>query len=85
MNKPAAAQSEIRIGQVGLARNTPDYHPLIVLNMVLGQLGIIERYVVWLGDPKLAIWMIVAAVLWEGTPFYTMNFLAGLAVIPAEL
>jgi multiple sugar transport system permease protein len=56
-----------------------------VLNMVLGQLGIIERYVVWLGDPKLAIWMIVAAVLWEGTPFYTMNFLAGLAVIPAEL
>ena len=29
--------------------------------------------------------MIVAAVLWEGTPFYTMNFLAGLAVIPAEL
>ena len=32
-----------------------------VLNMVLGQLGIIERYVVWLGDPKLAIWMIVAA------------------------
>ena len=36
VNKPAAAQSEIRIGQVGLARSTQDYHPLIVLNMILG-------------------------------------------------
>ena len=36
VNKTGAAQSEIRIGEVGLARNTPDYHPLIVLNMILG-------------------------------------------------
>jgi len=36
VNKPGAAQSEIRIGQVGLSRSTPDYHPLIVLNMILG-------------------------------------------------
>ena len=36
VHKAGAAQSEIRIGEVGLARNTPDYHPLIVLNMILG-------------------------------------------------
>jgi zinc protease len=36
VDKPGAAQSEIRIGEVGLARSTPDYHPLIVLNMILG-------------------------------------------------
>jgi zinc protease len=36
VNKPGAAQSEIRMGEVGLARSTPDYHPLIVLNMILG-------------------------------------------------
>ena len=36
VDKPGAAQSEIRIGEVGLARDTPDYHPLIVLNMILG-------------------------------------------------
>jgi zinc protease len=36
VNKPGSAQSEIRIGEVGLARSTPDYHPLLVLNMVLG-------------------------------------------------
>jgi multiple sugar transport system permease protein len=56
-----------------------------VLNLVLGRLGVIDSYIVWLGDPKLAIWMVVAAVLWGGTPFYTMNFLAGLAAIPNEL
>jgi zinc protease len=36
VNKTGAAQAEIRIGEVGLSRSTPDYHPLIVLNMVLG-------------------------------------------------
>jgi predicted Zn-dependent peptidase len=36
VDKPGAAQSEIRIGCVGLSRSTPDYHALIVLNMVLG-------------------------------------------------
>ena len=36
VDKPGSAQSEIRIGEVGLARSTPDYHPLILLNMILG-------------------------------------------------
>lgn len=36
VDKPGAAQSEIRIGEVGLSRDTPDYHRLIVLNMILG-------------------------------------------------
>jgi predicted Zn-dependent peptidase len=36
VDKPGAAQSEIRIGEVGLARSTPDYHALLVLNMILG-------------------------------------------------
>jgi zinc protease len=36
VNRPGAAQSELRIGQVGVARHTPDYYPLLVLNAVLG-------------------------------------------------
>jgi zinc protease len=36
MHRPGAAQSELRIGHVGVPRSTPDYHALIVLNMVLG-------------------------------------------------
>jgi predicted Zn-dependent peptidase len=36
LNRSAAAQSELRIGHIGPARSTPDYHALLVLNMVLG-------------------------------------------------
>ena len=36
VDKPGAAQSVIRIGQPGVARNTPDYFPLRVLNTILG-------------------------------------------------
>ena len=36
VDKPGAAQSQIRIGCVGVARSTPDYHALQVLNTILG-------------------------------------------------
>ncbi|MDX1933189.1 MAG: pitrilysin family protein [Capsulimonadales bacterium] len=36
VDKPGAAQSVIRIGQVGVARDTPDYFPLVVMNAILG-------------------------------------------------
>ena len=36
VDRPGAVQSEIRIGHVGLARTTPDYFPLVVMNTVLG-------------------------------------------------
>ena len=34
--RPAAPQSELRIGHVAAPRNTPDYHALVTANMVLG-------------------------------------------------
>ncbi|MBB4638604.1 M16 family metallopeptidase [Longimicrobium terrae] len=36
VDKPGAAQSEIRIGHPGVARNTPDYYALLVMNTLLG-------------------------------------------------
>jgi zinc protease len=36
IDKPGAAQSQIRIGWVGVARSTPEYFPLGVLNTILG-------------------------------------------------
>jgi predicted Zn-dependent peptidase len=36
VDRPGAAQSELRIGQVAVPRKTPDYHPLLVLNAILG-------------------------------------------------
>ena len=34
--RPGAPQSELRLGHVAVARNTPDYHALVATNMVLG-------------------------------------------------
>jgi zinc protease len=36
IDRPAAAQSELRIGHVAVSRRTPDYHALVVANLVLG-------------------------------------------------
>ncbi len=35
-DRPGAAQSELRIGHLGVSRATPDFHALLVLNSVLG-------------------------------------------------
>jgi zinc protease len=34
--RPGSAQSELRIGHLGVARTSPDYHALVTLNLVLG-------------------------------------------------
>jgi len=39
----------------------------------------------WLIDPHLAMWSIMAIVVWKGTPFMTVALLAGLQSIPDEL
>lgn len=37
VDKPGAAQSQIRIGWVGVPRSTPDYFPIRVLSTILGE------------------------------------------------
>ncbi|HEX6925244.1 MAG TPA: pitrilysin family protein [Longimicrobiaceae bacterium] len=36
VDRPGSVQSELRVGHVGVARSTPDYFPLIVMNTILG-------------------------------------------------
>lgn len=36
VDKPKAAQSSFRLGGLGVARSTPDYYPLMVMNTALG-------------------------------------------------
>jgi predicted Zn-dependent peptidase len=36
VHRAAAAQSELRVGHVALARRSPDYHGALVVNMILG-------------------------------------------------
>jgi multiple sugar transport system permease protein len=56
-----------------------------LLNIVLMSLGLIDSGIAWLAEPKLAMWSVIAVVVWTGTPFYTMHFLAGLQAIPKDL
>lgn len=55
------------------------------LNGLLYGLGLIKRYVVWLGDPRLALITVSLAVAWRWLPFMTLLILAGLQGIPIEL
>lgn len=36
VDRPGSVQSEIRVGHLGLPRNTPDYFPVLVMNAILG-------------------------------------------------
>lgn len=56
-----------------------------VLSQTLLQLNVVDHYVLWLANKSMTMGSIIAAVVWQGTPFYIMNFLAGLASIPQEL
>ncbi len=55
------------------------------LNGLLQQLGIIDNYVIWLGDAHRALNLIILADTWKVLPFYVLMFLAGLQSIPHEL
>jgi multiple sugar transport system permease protein len=56
-----------------------------VFNNALTNLGVIDRPILFLADPDLAMWSLLASVIWQGTPFWTMTFLAGLQAIPTEM
>jgi multiple sugar transport system permease protein len=53
-------------------------------NFLIAVFGM-QDVISWLGDPKIAMASVVAVVVWSGTPFYTMSFLAGLKAIPKEM
>ncbi len=54
-----------------------------LVNSVLGQLGIIENPIVWLG-PGLAMFSCILADVWKTVPFVAIILLAGLKSIPDQ-
>ena len=52
------------------------------LNKLLLQLGIIQQPVVWLGEPKLALNVIILADTWKMLPLFIIMLLAGFSTIP---
>lgn len=55
------------------------------LNPILEALGIISQPVAWLSTPSTAMASVIAVNVWAGIPFFTVNILAGLSSIDAEL
>lgn len=43
-----------------------------------------DTLVQFLANPRNALWSVIAVVVWQGTPFYTMMFLAAMQAIPVE-
>jgi multiple sugar transport system permease protein len=56
-----------------------------LINNVLVRFELIDETISWLSDPNLAMFSVIAVVVWQGTPFFTMGFLAGLQSISKEL
>ena len=56
-----------------------------LINNVLVRFELIDETISWLADPDLAMFSVIAVVVWQGTPFFTMGFLAGLQSISKEL
>jgi ABC-type sugar transport system permease subunit len=56
-----------------------------LVNAILTRLGIINEYIVWLGDPSLALKVIITALIWQGLPLGVLVLLSGLQTIPQIL
>jgi multiple sugar transport system permease protein len=56
-----------------------------LLNGVLLQLGLIERYTVWLGDPEKTLFMIANAAIWKQMPLAAILILVTMKAIPEDL
>lgn len=56
-----------------------------LLNGVLEVLGLGFLRQTWLGDPSVALWAVMAVLIWSGVGFYVVLFNAAIQAIPRDL
>lgn len=56
-----------------------------VLNAILSQLGLIDAYKIWLGDPSMAMVIVIAANIWKETPVAVLLLLAALQAMSKDM
>jgi raffinose/stachyose/melibiose transport system permease protein len=61
------------------------YSPTGGVNRAFGAAGLHGLQREWLGDPSLALWCVVAVIVWQFAGYSMVIFLAGLQSIPAEV
>lgn len=55
------------------------------VNSLLGAVGLASWQQNWLGDPQLALWSVVAVIVWQFAGYSMVIFLAGLQSVPKEI
>src|SRR5436305_5507695 len=55
------------------------------LNALLKSLGLIDRYVIWLGDPDKTLYLIANAAIWKQMPLAAILLLVTMKSIPEDL
>lgn len=56
-----------------------------ILGYLLMRWGVIDQPIQWLADKNVIWWSVIMVSLWRHFPFWYVNLLAGLQVIPQEL
>lgn len=55
------------------------------INGAIAEYGLMDDYIYFFTDAKLAVPALILVMIWSGTPFWTMNFLAGMQAIGQEM
>jgi ABC-type sugar transport system permease subunit len=55
-----------------------------VINHLIRQTGLVDRPPLWLSDPDIALFSIIAVDIWATTPIVVLLLLAGLLSIPSD-
>lgn len=55
------------------------------INGMIAEYGLLSDYIYFFNDARIALPALILVTVWSGTPFWTMNILAGLAAISQEL
>src|SRR3546814_497137 len=55
-----------------------------VFNDIMVRLGLIDRFVSWMGDPAASFSIVAAAMTWTGMPLMAIILLAALPTIPGD-
>lgn len=62
------------------------YNPQVgLLNDLMLRLGLLQAAMPWLANPDTSLYAIIAALVWQGFPFFAIMILAGLQTIPHSL
>ncbi len=55
------------------------------INGAIANFGILDDYIYFFNDARMAVPALIVVIVWAGTPFWTMNFIAGMQAISTEL